>query len=152
MAMNSRILLSADMGDTSDKLPPKQVITNLRWLEGDWQNDSFRAIYSNSEGEMILSISKEFDKGDLVFYEFEKFEATDSSVILTPYPFGKKSVSFTLIDYNPDSTRAIFENKTHDFPTRISYELMSPDNLLILVSGVEDNKPITYRYDLKRKR
>lgn len=143
--------LAASQPESGAKYSPAQIIMQLKWLEGEWSSDSFSAIYSSPEGGIIMSISKEFDKGELVFFEFETIIATDSLVALTPYPYGSKSVHFTLVEYDPDSTKAVFENKAHDFPTRISYELISPNNLLIIVSGIESDKPVEIRYDLIKK-
>jgi hypothetical protein len=117
---------------------PKQG-NGLSWLEGSWQGDfegnPFEAHYTSPEGGSILSMSKEFLKDGRCWIEFERFTISGDSVLLTPYPQGEKSVSFVLTGHDPSVKKAVFENKAHDFPTDITYEMTAPDSLRILVAG-----------------
>lgn len=132
-------------------LSPKGIISNLSWLEGSWGCETFTAHYTSPLGGIILSVSKELNEGKAEFFEFETITAKDSTVILTPYPDGQRSVAFTLINYDPAIKKTVFENKEHDFPTRLSYESVSDDNLLIIVSGPQEGKTVDLRFDLFRK-
>lgn len=128
-------------------------IASMTWLAGDWIQDGFEAHYTNPEGEKIFSISRYFKDGECVFFELEKFEIQDGVVVVVPYPKGKESVPFRLQDsYDPRAKKAAFTNPDHDWPTQLSYELVSPDNLLILVSGMQNGKMRIERFDLTRKK
>jgi hypothetical protein len=134
--------------------PP--TITDLSWLEGVWRGKiggrEFEAHYTGVEGGQILSASKYTEDGKPAGFEFERFEQQGDSLLLTPFPEGKSSVSFPLIEYDPKAKRAVFENLAHDFPTRISYQRVAGNRLAILVSGPgEDGKEQVLTYDLKRK-
>lgn len=118
---------------------PREILADMRWLEGAWRGEfagsPFEAIYSSPEGDAILSLSKEFHGNEPGFIEFEKFQIEDGKVVLTPYPDGEKSDSFPLLRYDASAKSAVFENLAHDFPTRIAYRLLSPETLVISVSG-----------------
>jgi hypothetical protein len=133
--------------------PPS--IAELSWLEGVWRGKigarDFEARYTSPDGGLILSASKYIAGGKAVGFEFERFEEKDGTVVLTPYPDGKSSVSFRLTDFDHKARRAVFENPAHDFPTRISYQRVAEDSLTILVSGPgKGGKESVIRYQLGR--
>jgi hypothetical protein len=135
--------------------PPS--LNDLSWLEGTWRGRigerDFEARYTGTEGGQILSASKYMEEGKPAGFEFERFEQRGDTLMLTPFPEGKSSVSFPLADYDSKSRRAVFENLAHDFPTRISYQRVAKNRLTILVSGPgEDGKEVVLTYTLEQKR
>jgi uncharacterized protein DUF6265 len=134
--------------------PPS--IRDLSWLEGTWRGDigdrAFETRYTGSDGGQVLSASKYTKDGQPAGFEFERFEEQGDSLVLTPFPEGKSSVSFRLAELDPKARRAVFENLDHDFPTRISYQRVANDRLMILVSGPgEDGNEQVLTYSLRRK-
>jgi hypothetical protein len=139
----------------SPAAPPS--IRDLRWLEGTWRGDigdrQFETRYTSAEGGQILSASKYTKDGKPAGFEFERFEEQGDSLVLTPFPEGKSSVSFRLAELDPKARRAVFENLDHDFPTRLSYQRVGDGKLLILVSGPgEDGQDLVLTYALTRGR
>ena len=134
--------------------PP--TVSDLSWLQGIWQGRiggrDFEAHYTGAEGGQILSASKYTEEGKPVGFEFERFEQRGDTLVLTPFPEGKSSVSFPLAEYDGQNRRAVFENLAHDFPTRISYQRVARNRLTILVSGPgEDGQEQVLTYSLTRK-
>ena len=134
--------------------PPR--VSDLSWLQGKWQGRiggrDFEAHYTGAEGGQILSASKYTEDGKPVGFEFERFEQRGDTLVLTPFPEGKSSVSFPLAEYDAQNRRAVFENLAHDFPTRISYQRVAKNRLTILVSGPgEDGQEQILTYSLTRK-
>jgi len=134
--------------------PPS--IRDLAWLEGTWRGEigdrMFEARYSGPDGGQVLSASKYIKDGKAAGFEFERFEQQGDSLVLTPFPEGKSSVSFRLAELDAKARRAVFENPDHDFPTRISYQRVARDQLTILVSGPgEDGSEQVLTYALRRK-
>ena len=132
-------------------------IRDLAWLEGTWQGKigerDFEARYSGADGGQVLSASKYTKEGVAAGFEFERFEELDGTLVLTPFPEGKSSVTFKLAELEPTSRRAVFENLAHDFPTRLSYQRVADNKLTILVSGpAEDGQEQVLTYSLTRKR
>ncbi|MEA2712092.1 MAG: hypothetical protein QOK27_53 [Gemmatimonadales bacterium] len=135
--------------------PPS--IRDLAWLEGTWQGKigerDFEARYSGTDGGQVLSASKYTKEGVAAGFEFERFEELDGTLVLTPFPEGKSSVTFKLAELDPKSRRAVFENLAHDFPTRLSYQRVADNKLTILVSGPGEDgleQVLTYSLALKR--
>jgi uncharacterized protein DUF6265 len=146
---------------SSTALPPRRPtaphqISDLHFLEGTWHGRiggrDFEARYTGSDGGQILSASKYTADGKSAGFEFERFEQRGDSVVLTPFPEGKASVTFRLAQLDVKGRRAVFENLAHDFPTRISYQGLGNDRLTILVSGPgEDGMEQVLTYPLRRK-
>ena len=140
---------------SSPAAPPS--IRDLAWLEGTWQGKvgerDFEARYSGAEGGQVLSASKYTKEGVAAGFEFERFEEVDGTLVLTPFPEGKSSVTFKLAELDPKSRRAVFENLARDFPTRLNYQRVADNKLTILVSGPgEDGLEQVLTYSLTRKR
>jgi len=134
--------------------PP--AIDDLSWLAGDWRGKvggkEMEAHYTGMDGGQILSATKYSEDGKPAGFEFERFEQRGDTLVVTPFPEGMSSVSFPLAEYDGKAKRAVFENLAHDFPTRISYQRVSRNRLVILVSGPgEDGKEQVITYDLNRK-
>jgi hypothetical protein len=138
------------------RLPAPPSIRDLSWLEGTWRGEigdrTFEARYTGTDGGQVLSASKYIKDGNAAGFEFERFEQQGDSLVLTPFPEGKSSVTFRLAELDPKGKRAVFENPDHDFPTRISYQRIASDRLTILVSGPgEDGNEQVLTYALKKK-
>src|SRR5262245_39917002 len=129
---------------------PSPDLTALSWLCGEWEMEGFKAHYSSTEGGQIFSVSRYFKDGKLTFFEFEHFHLENGTLFVTPYLKGEKSDSFRLVNFNPDIKKAVFQNPEHDWPKELSYERVSEDRPLILVSGPQDGKMRIERFDLKR--
>ncbi|MDX9857774.1 MAG: DUF6265 family protein [candidate division Zixibacteria bacterium] len=135
---------------------PKQI-AQLHWLEGHWRGmlgeNVFEAIYTSPEGGQILSVSKEFPPDRPAFVEFERFHMVDSFVVMTPYPGGRESVSFTMTAFDSEARLAKFSNPDHDFPNDIIYQAIGGDSLVIEVTGVKDDGTRTgFTVNLRRIR
>jgi hypothetical protein len=153
---------SAGPGPVSPSVPLTRLpayppsIRDLSWLEGVWRGQvgdrDFEARYSGPDGGQVLSASKYTKEGMAAGFEFERFEEQGDSLVLTPFPEGKSSVTFRLAELDVKGRRAVFENLAHDFPTRLSYQRVANDRLTILVSGPgEDGNEQVLTYALRKK-
>jgi hypothetical protein len=117
---------------------PESIIAEMSWLAGTWSGDMwggrFEAHYSTPAGGRILSHSRLFQEGEVGFYEFEVFEPKDSAVYFQPYPGGEPAIGLTLVSHDAEARQAVFENSDKDFPTRIVYERVADDQLVITLS------------------
>src|SRR5918998_6761022 len=151
------LLLASSPARPTRLLPYQPSISDLSWLEGTWRGRlggrDFEAHYTGVDGGQVLSASKYTENGKPAGFEFERFEQRGDTLVLTPFPEGKSSVSFPMVEYDARNRRAVFENLAHDFPTRISYQRVARDRLTILVSGPgEDGKEQVLTYALRRSR
>lgn len=157
LLLTSGILLLTSAAPVARRPVAPPGVADLSWLEGTWRGRvggrDFEAHYTGVEGEQVLSASKYTENGKPAGFEFERFEQRGDTLLLTPFPEGRSSVSFPLAEYDAGARRAVFENLSHDFPTRITYQRVARDRLTILVSGPgEDGKEQVLTYALNRSR
>lgn len=124
-------------------------IQDLGWLSGYWtgtyQGQNMEAHYSNPDGNMILGMTKILNaQGGVEFFEFEQLEQTNSDLILRPMPFGKVGAEFPVKELK--KCRVVFENPSHDFPTRIIYELKSSGQLLARIEGRQNGQDVSEEF------
>lgn len=143
---------AAQEGAPADPQAPAAVkLDDLGWLEGSWSGEvkgagattRFEAHYTAPQGGVILGSSKAFKPdGKMSWFEFERFELRDGALRVTPYPNGKASVTFTLVEYDPAAKKAVFANPEHDYPNRITYQRAAGDRLVLVVAGESKDAPV----------
>lgn len=105
---------------------------NTAVIAEHWEQASDRAwigaVYRIEEGDSLLVESLEIRAaGDSGFVYWAAVEGQNEG----------KSVPFDLKTYLPDSL-FVFENANHDFPQKISYRLLTPDSLEIVLGLLAD--------------
>lgn len=142
---------AAQVAQAQGEKPGIAKIEDLAWLAGSWSGEikgagtttRFETHYTTPQGGVILSSSKAFKpEGKLSWFEFERFEVRDGVLQVTPYPNGKASVSFALVEYDPAAKKAVFANAQHDYPNRITYQRVAEDRLLFVVAGETKEAPV----------
>lgn len=94
--------------------------------DGAWTG----AVYRIEAGDSLLVESLEIRAaGDSGFVYWAEVQGQNEG----------KSVPFDLKTYFPDSL-FVFENANHDFPQKISYRLVTPDSLEIVLGLLADSK------------
>jgi hypothetical protein len=118
---------------------PGDRIASMTWLAGKWTGKiwggDWVCRYTAPEGGMILSTSKLLHGGKASYFEFERFDVQGDAVMMSPYPKGKLAAVFKLTEL--EGKRATFENPKNDYPSRIVYERVAADKLVITLSGKE---------------
>ena len=155
LIMKRTILLALFLGPVTvlaaapGSAPANVRIEDLSWLAGSWSGEvrgaapgtRFETHYTTPQGGVILSSSKAFNpEGKLSWFEFERFEARDGVLQVTPYPNGKPSVPFTLTEYDPAAKKAVFSNPQHDDPNHITYQRLAEDRLRFTVTGDKEGE------------
>lgn len=130
---------------------------DFHWLEGTWVMKKDNRIYSESwekrpDGQLsahsVMKLSKKvlwsescrIAQQNGVWYYFSKVSNQQK----------QGEISFKLIQAGPDVWT--FENPNHDFPTRISYQRKGTDSLLALVTGIQNGRPDTLRFPMRRSK
>ncbi len=104
------------------------------WAGSDGQSD-WESSYTTGAGGQIVGASKEMRDGKVVMMDFEHFYSRDGKLRMTPYPFGTRSVEFTLTNFDAEQQLAVFENPDHDFPKSFVYQRMGKKTLEIVLQG-----------------
>lgn len=145
---------SQEAGAPQDGIDPEQTLAQMDWLAGSWSGEMwggvFHAHYSTPEGGKILSHSRLMRGEKEAFFEFELFEVREGVPYLQPFPGGQKAVGFPLASHDPKARKAIFENPTKDYPTRITYQRVSDDELLITLDDPTGASDKVERFALSR--
>jgi hypothetical protein len=118
---------------------------DIRWMIGSWQGTDVNTVIFNEswqkEGKAMIgsgcSLSPE---GDTLFKENLKIDLVEGvPYYIVTIPPKKEPVLFKLIQ--GDDHNAIFENRDHDFPQRISYLLQPDGHLKVKLEGLEKGQP-----------
>jgi hypothetical protein len=127
-------------------------IQDLAWLTGHWtgtyQGLPMEAHYGDSSGGMILGMTKIASSAKAEFFEFEKIAEEGQSLVLRPFPFGKGGVPFSLKEMT--ASTVVFENPSHDFPTRIIYQLTPNGGLVARIEGMQNGQPASDEFVFKK--
>jgi len=154
------LMIGVGQAPAADAEPRKpaaaESLAGLDWLAGCWSGPfeagRWEACYTTTEGGQIVSANKEILDGKVNMIEFEHFTVDGDDVVMTPFPFGRKSAaSFKLTEYDPQKKQAVFANPAHDFPRRIVYEIADNGHLVIRITGEQNGKAMSLTLDLTRQ-
>ena len=124
----------------------------LHLLEGKWEsvnekNAHYEEWTNNDYG--LSGIGYVMTAGDTVFIEhlsIEKVEGLLTYLARVPGHNGGETIPFQIGKETQNSI--VFENKSHDFPQRIIYELAGDDQLNARIEGYDDGefKEVKFNY------
>lgn len=151
LLLGALLALAPALAQQATPTPPAGPASlGLGWLEGSWQGTArfgdrpaqrFLADYTSAAGGEVLSASKTLDPdGRAVAFEFERFHRQEGTVVLTPFPGGRRAASFALAENGP--RRAVFRNPSNKWPRELSYA-REGDRLTIRASGAEGSPVLT---------
>jgi hypothetical protein len=121
-------------------------------LSGKWQLENSTTIEKwEKDGELFkATVYKALGKESLVTERIRLTER-EGEIFYEATVRGQnneKPVPFKLMEYSKD--KVVFENKTHDFPQKITYQFTSDDVMLATIEGTMNNK--TEKIDFKYSR
>jgi hypothetical protein len=104
---------------------PARGVESLAWMQGSWAGEkdgvAMEEMWTAPRGGALLGIHRDVKNDRMVSWEFLRIEATDAGIFYFASPRSAPPTSFKLVESS--AKRAVFENKQHDFPQRISYWL-----------------------------
>ena len=119
-------------------------------MSGCWEGPLSRGgvieeFYSTPTENLMVGATRYVRDGQTVMFEFTQITTDDEGIILLPYPRGIASEHpFRLTTL--DDSLAVFEAPEHDFPKRISYIALSPDEHLVKIDdGTEGGQTTQWR-------
>lgn len=128
------------------------------WLLGDWEKKDSLGILTESwttldDSTYIGTSYYILNSNDTVHFEKIQLMEDKNMLIYTATVRGEnnnKPISFRMIE-DKDSL-LVFENKKHDYPQKIRYELEIDNSILATVSGTQNKKESSQSYLLQSKR
>jgi hypothetical protein len=122
-----------------------QAIDQCQWLLGKWMMEgpegTFYETWTKENEKELKGTSYFLKAGDTLYKEQICLIQEGEQFFYIPSVSNQnegKAIRFTAIALS--ETELLFENKTHDFPQRISYRPLGVDSLLAEVSGIVPNK------------
>jgi hypothetical protein len=136
--------------------PRPTGLAALSWLEGSWEGTSdegtWETTYTSPRGGSMLSGAKLNHDGKERNFDFERWREEGGTVVMTPYPSGRKSKDFKAVEVDEKARRVVLENREHDFPKRFTYAASGKDKLAITLEGDQGGHPAKMTLDLTRRR
>ncbi len=116
-------------------------LEKANWFLGRWENKTPEGTFSEEwkieNDSVFFGESHYVVKNDTIFSETVKLIQSKNTLLYIvttiPPPNGVKPVTFKLISSTADYL--VFENPEHDFPKKISYQLVTKDSLYAEISG-----------------
>ncbi len=130
-------------------------IEQANWFIGSWQNISNDDLFVENWRYVCDSIYKGesyiLQNNDTAFYESINLEKINNEWYYTVSVKGQNKeepVAFKLTSLSPN--QLVFENPTHDFPTKITYLKISQDSIVASISGLIDGKEKLEQFPMKK--
>ena len=122
----------------------KKSVDRYNWVIGNWRGHEQEIQYfenwKKSNEETLSGDSYVYQNGDTVFREKNKIELIGGTACyILSLPETKEPLIYKLIE--EDGQKIVFENKEHEFPQVITYE-MKGDSLHVVSLGTADKQKV----------
>lgn len=125
------------------------------FMIGEWENASEEGTFTEAwekQNDSVYSGRSYFITGkDTSFSESISLEQKGNQLFYIPNVKDQNAgqpVEFELSTASP--TQLTFDNPQHDFPSKITYTLVTKDSLVAEISGNRDGKANTQQFPMKR--
>ena len=142
-----RLLLLTTLASMFQTSPP--AVTDVAWISGCWDlTRNGRHVAENwtpVEGGTMLGVSRTVANGKTTEWEFLIIRQSAKGLEYVAKPSGQPEATFTATRVS--ANEVVFENPTHDFPTRIIYK-RAGDALIASIEGTMNGQArrIDYPY------
>lgn len=130
-------VLTACASTTRAPTPPRNPLVALGWLSGIWcgqvDGDTFCEAWQPDAEGALIGEGTIYTEGVGRRVETLRLEARGDGVYYVATPVGEATTAFRRTRFTADEV--VFENPTHDFPTRITYRRGPHDALDVVVEG-----------------
>ncbi len=147
------ILISTLTSCTKSKQVSKIVVAD--WLLGKWENNSVDGnlleIWKKTN-DSIYEGQSFFIKGKDTLH-FEEIQMKQNGEVLFYIATVKGQNNDKPVTFKHNNTikkELVFENAKHDFPKKIVYSQLTKDSILIEISGIQQGKPSSEEFSMKR--
>ena len=154
LAFSMTFIACIDKKTTASEGTPLRI-ADANWLMGTWSNSvkdrrDFEA-WKKYDDSTYIGRSYSIVGVDTVSSETIQLEERNGEVLYIPTVQGQNDnqpVSFRLTLSEPG--KIVFENADHDFPQKITYQLVSSDSIVAEISGLIDGKHRAQVFPMKR--
>ncbi|RXR17237.1 hypothetical protein EQG63_10620 [Flavobacterium amnicola] len=149
----SLLLFSCGEKKEAKKFP---LIEKANWFLGEWENQSkmgdFTENWEKLSDSTFMGISIVKQGKDTVFHENVVLEQKNDSLFYNVAIKGntEEVTSFYLTSFT--DKQLVFENPKHDYPTKIIYNLISPDSISASIHGKVKGVEQSETYPMQKKK
>ena len=144
-------IVSCKDSDASEK----EKIKAANWLLGNWGSkaaDGTLTEYWKKVNDSTFQAQSYFVKEkDTLHFESITLQQKGEILTYTATVEGQnddKPVAFLLT--TATEKQMVFENPKHDYPQKISYTQITPDSLVAKISGIQQGKPSSEQFSMKK--
>jgi Domain of unknown function (DUF6265) len=145
--------LVAALGLAPVPAPSSTDVSTLAWLSGRWvgaqDGTDTEEFWTDARGGTLLGMHRDVKDGKTVGFEFFRIEAVPEGLTFFASPQGRAATPFRAIENAKN--RVVFENKDHDFPTRILYWLGADAKLHARIEGKMHGEAASEEWAWSRK-
>lgn len=118
--------------------PPQRAdVSALGWMAGCWASEGESAsgeMWTRPMGNMLLGVGFRSTDARVVTWEFMRIEERAAGeVFYVATPSGQSEAEFKMT--SSGDKQAVFENPAHDFPQRISHQMVTDSMMKATVEG-----------------
>jgi hypothetical protein len=132
-----------------------EKIKAASWLLGNWENKSadgnLTENWEKVNDSTFQAQSYYIKEKDTLHFESITLQQKGENLTYTATVKGQnndKPVTFKL--KTATDKQLAFENLKHDYPQKISYTQITPDSLVAKISGIQQGKPSSEQFSMKK--
>lgn len=127
------------------------------WLVGNWENKSATGDLLETWKKVNDSVydgESYFIKGkDTLHFEKIQMKQKGEALYYITTIKGQNNNKPVTFKYNDTiEKQLVFENPKHDYPQKIMYSKITKDSIIIQISGIQQGKPSTERFSMKKSK
>lgn len=124
----------------------------LRWMAGCWSSSRGGVTIEESwmapRAGVLLGVGRTSDAAHVQEFEFLRIYASHDTLVYAATPSGQAHAEFRAKTIAPGEI--VFENPTHDFPTRVGYRRVGADSLIAFIEGMRGGSLRTIRFPYRK--
>jgi hypothetical protein len=133
----------------------KDKIKKTNWLLGKWENKVDEGVLSENWkrlNDSTFQAESFFIKDkDTLHFETIHLQQKGEELFYNATVKGQnndKPVTFNMT--SETDKKLVFENPKHDYPQKITYTLINKDSLVAEISGIQQGKPSSEKFGIKK--
>ena len=149
------LLLLAIVSCKNTESNEKDKIKTADWLLGKWENKTQTVIFLKIGNNLTTALFKResffIKEKDTLHFEAITLQQKGEELFYTATVKGQnedKPVTFKLT--SATDKKLVFENPKHDYPQKITYSLIKKDSLVAEISGIQQGKPSSEKFGMKK--
>lgn len=130
-------------------------IVGTDWLLGKWENKSdegnLMEIWKKTNDSLFIGESYFIKGKDTLHFEKIQMKQKGENLLYISTIKGQNNDKPVTFNHNVEiEKQLVFENPKSEYPRKIVYKPIAKDRILIEVSGIQQDKPSSVRYSMKK--